>query len=78
MKQQKQVISKNDLPQRFGWALWVITYLIMDKFETPQFVWIIGYVLFGTWSLLFFYLKSIEKPFSIVNFKKNVEKWISE
>lgn len=66
------------MPAKFGWSLWIILYLILDKIGIGSFWWITVATLFVAWAILFFYIKSIEKPFSIVSFKENIQKWISE
>lgn len=78
MKQQKDTINPNDLPQRFGWSTWTILYLIVDKFEPNRFVWWSFAIALVLWTLLFWYIKSTERNISIVQFKQNIDRWISE
>ena len=78
MKQQKPVINRKDLPARFGWPFWIMLYLTLKHFDPNQIVWFIAYILFGIWTLLFGYVKSKEKPFSVVSFRNNINKWLKD
>jgi len=77
MKQKKHVISQTDLPSEFGWWFWVVTYLIIEKIDPNNIVWYIYGTILSVWMLIFGYVKSIEKPFSVVSFKTNIEKWLN-
>ena len=77
MKRKKHVISQTDLPSQFGWWFWVITYLIIDKIDPNDVVWYVYGTMFFVWTFIFGYVKSIEKPFSIVSFKDNIEQWLN-
>lgn len=76
MKQKKQVINPQDLPNRFGWSFWIIIYLILDKIESNEIIWWIYGVLLSLWGLLFAYIKINEEHFSVVRFKENVDNWL--
>ena len=78
MKQKKPVINQQDLPMRFGSSLWIIFYLIFDKFESGPVTWYIFYTLLGIWTLFFGFLKSREQPFSVVSFKNNIDRWLKQ
>ena len=76
MKQGKKVINTNELPTKFGWSFWIITYLILDKMNAGATLWIVaGSVLF-LWVLLFGLIKGKEEHFSILSLKTNIEKWV--
>ena len=76
MKQRKKVINTNELPTKFGWSFWIITYLILDKMNAGATLWIVaGSVLF-LWVLLFGLIKAKEEYFSILSLKTNIEKWV--
>ena len=76
MKPRKKVINTNELPTKFGWSFWIITYLILDKMNAGATLWILaGSVLF-LWVLLFGLIKGKEEHFSILSLKTNIEKWV--
>jgi hypothetical protein len=76
MKQQRTVINKKDLPIQFGGSFWLMVYLLIDHFTSNNIIWAIYGILLFLWTALFGYVKSIEKPFSVVSFKNNVEQWL--
>ena len=78
MKQQKKVISTEELPTKFGWPFWIIYYLILDKLNANATAWIVGGSVLFIWILLFGFIKSREESFSILKLKTAIQKWILE
>lgn len=76
---KRHVISNMDLPLNFGLSFWLLIFIFLDKMvDTDSLWWIVYGVFLIAWTILFGLLKFREKHFSVISFKQNIEKWISE
>ena len=78
MKQLKKVIDTKELPTKFGWSFWIISYLLLDKMNAGATLWIVSGCVLFLWVLLYGFIKSKEQSFSILRLKTAIEKWILE
>ncbi len=75
---KKNVLTKNNLPQRFESSFWIALWLLLDRLNNDPVVMFTFWTVFGVWIVFFAWIKSKERDFNIFEIKEQIDEWINK
>jgi len=75
---KRNVISKDNIPQRFELSFWIALWLLLDQLNNDPVVKYSFWFVFAVWVIFYAWIKANENDFNIFEIKEQIDHWINK